>query len=352
MIVEIDFSGASMLPDSVEAQWHSEVLSFVKEWRNEHVNSFYIRTSGSTSTPKEITFSREDLLKSAARTNAFFNLNSQSVFFNCLPLSHIAGMMMVVRAIVAKGKLVCVKPSSNPLMQLAPVNNVISFAAFTPMQVFEILGNENSATEFSKIGNVIIGGGKISEELIRRLASFQNNIFETFGMTETLSHIALRQISPTHLPYFEVMKGVAIERGASENLMIRIDNTDWIETNDVVEMVDNNHFRWKGRLDDVINTGGEKVFINEIENILSKAIVFDFYIGKVEDELLGEKVAFVTDFHVETTFFKKIICEYLHAFQRPRVLIQLTEIKKSSLGKIQRHYSNDEIIRKEDLSYS
>jgi O-succinylbenzoic acid--CoA ligase len=352
MIVEIDFSGASMLPDSVEAQWYSEVISFVKEWRNEHVNSFYIRTSGSTSTPKEITFSREDLLKSVARTNAFFNLNSQSVFFNCLPLSHISGMMMVVRAIVAKGKLVCVKPSSNPLMQLTPVNNVISFAAFTPMQVFEILGNENSATEFSKIENVIIGGAKVSEELINKLKGYSNNIYETYGMTETFSHIALRKIAPEFSFYFQVMPGVEIKLGAQDNLKIRIDTSEWIETKDVVTMKDESRFSWKGRLDDVINTGGEKVFVSEIEAILSKAIVFNFYITKMEDEVVGEKVAFVTDYDVDISFLKKIILDYLSPYQRPRIFIQLIEIKQSSLGKTQRYFSTEEIIKKVNLSYS
>jgi o-succinylbenzoate---CoA ligase len=352
MLMEFDWSFQNALPIVDKSSWQYAIASFINEWNDESRNSFSINTSGSTGTPKEIIFSRADLLRSANRTNDFFKLDNNSVFLNCLPLNHIAGIMMVVRSFAAKGKLICVKPATNPLIEFVQTKRRISFAAFTPMQIFEIISNPETAELFSEIQHVIIGGAKVSEELINKLKGYSNDIYETYGMTETVSHIALRQIAPKFLSHFEVMHGVAIKSGSQGNLMIRIDTSDWIETKDVVTMKDEIRFSWKGRLDDVINTGGEKVFVSEIEAILSKAIVFNFYITKMEDEVLGEKVAFVSDYDVDISFLKKIILDYLSPYQRPRVFIQLAEIKQSSLGKTQRYFSTEEIIKKVNLSYS
>ena len=351
MILEVNFNESVSLPESYSLPWKIELADFIQKWNDKSTDNFIIRSSGSTGTPKEIQFTRADLLKSALRTNSFFKLNQNSVFLNCLPLNHIAGVMMVVRAAVAKGTLLSIKPSSNPLAELIGKERKINFAAFTPMQVFEILSNKETAALFPSISSVIIGGAKISNDLSANLAHCNNNIFETYGMTETVSHIALRQIAPVSSSYFEVMDQVEIKIGASDNLLIHIAGKEWIETKDIVSIVDSNKFIWKARMDDVINTGGEKVYMNEIESNLSNSIGFPFFITKIDDDKLGEKVAFVTDSNVRIEILKSIFSESLSAFQRPRIFIQIKEIKKSSLGKVLRHFSKDEVIRSEDLNY-
>ncbi len=352
MIVKIDFGSDFQLPNKNTLPWQNDLIEFIQKWSDESINCFAVKSSGSTSLPKEIQFTRADLLQSARRTNTFFKLSRHSVFLNCLPLNHIAGIMMTVRAIVAGGKLLYVKPSSNPLTELNALTWNIDFAAFTPMQVFEILRNEETTKRFSSIRNIIIGGAKISNELADNLAHCSNNIYETYGMTETVSHIALRQIAPVFSNCFEVMDQVEIKSGASDNLLIHIAGKEWIETNDIISIIDSNKFIWRARMDDVINTGGEKVYMNEIESSLSNSIGFPFYITKVHDCKLGEKVAIVTDSDVRIEILKSILADTLSAFQRPRIFIQIKQIKKSSLGKMLRYFSDDEIIRSEDLSYS
>lgn len=315
-----------------EIPWQKEIATFVEEWNSEAV-SFSMHTSGSTGTPKIIQHSREALIQSALRTNQFFKLDVTSFFFLCLPIQHIGGRMMLIRAIVAKAKIVCVAPTSNPLS--AEVFSLpITFAAFTPMQCFDILQHKQSATLFSSIHHVIIGGGKISDALLTLLKNRPNAIYETFGMTETISHIALRSIAPITENYFQCLEGISVATNEESLLQIKVDDQEAISTNDVVEIIDSTRFRWLGRQDDVINTGGIKVFAHQIESKLQSKFSVPFFITAMNDDKFGQRVVLVLQSQEVAESLTKSSFETLSNYERPKSIFVLKQFEYSALGKV------------------
>jgi O-succinylbenzoic acid--CoA ligase len=346
-MLQLDFS----LPEAewlktvnAEMHWQKEIVDFVKLWCSS-ATSFAMQTSGSTGTPKMVQHSREELMQSALRTNHFFKLDHTSVFFLCLPVQHIGGRMMLIRAIVAKAKIICVAPASNPLT-VGGSSLPITFAAFTPMQCFDMLQHKQSATLFSSIPHVIIGGGKISDALQTLLNDMPNAIYETFGMTETISHIALRSITPIKENYFQCLEGISVATNEDSLLQIKVENQEAISTNDVVEIIDSNRFRWLGRQDEVINTGGIKVFAHQIESKLHEQFNVPFFITAMDDDKFGQRVVLVVQSMDIAEPLTKNSFETLSNFERPKSIFVLKQFEYSALGKllkkssIERHFLN------------
>lgn len=316
----------------VETPWQKEIYAFVELWCSS-ASSFAMYTSGSTGTPKQLHHSRNELIKSALRTNHFFKLDHSSVFFLCLPIQHIGGRMMLIRAIVAKAKIVCVAPASNPL-STEVFALPITFAAFTPMQCFDILQHKQTAVLFSSIQHVIVGGGKISDALLSLLKDMPNAIYETFGMTETVSHIALRSIAPVTENCFQCIEGVTVATNEESLLQIKVDNQDVISTNDVVEIFDDTRFRWLGRLDEVINTGGIKVFAHQIESKLQSQFSMPYFITAIDDDKFGQRLVLVLQSAELAKTFNKSSFETLANYERPKSIFVLKEFDYSALGKL------------------
>jgi O-succinylbenzoic acid--CoA ligase len=308
--------------------WALVIIEFIDKWLIENQNTFIAHTSGSTGAPKAITHSREALIQSADRTISYLKLAESSTLLLAIPATTIGGKMMIVRAILLKAKLICIKPSANPLNENFP--SPIDFAAFTPMQVFESIASQKSNDNFMNIKKVIIGGGQISESLEKQLKKYPNNIYETFGMTETVSHIALRQISPNYEPYFSILANVKIKIGEAQNLIITLPLQDDISTNDIVELISKNQFKWVGRTDDIANTGGVKVNLLTIENKLKETLNFPFFISKTDDERLGETVVLV----VESV--KEYSSEFLtlSKFEKPRKIGFVSQFEYTASHKL------------------
>lgn len=262
---------------------------FCQEWL-QGKSTFTITTSGSTGTPKTIELRREQMIASAKKTIQALDLREGMTSLVCLDVNFIAGKMMIVRSLLAGMKMIVVEPIANPLSNLDP--SKIDFAAFVPYQLSAILASNESAN----VGRIILGGAPISHELLSQIKRIDSAVYATFGMTETLSHIALQQLNGPHAKdYFEVLEGIDISVDDRQCLVIKADYlNDVVVTNDVVELLNKKHFRWLGRWDNVINTGGVKVMPEKIEKEIDLLMLDNkYFVASLPHEQLGQQVVLV-----------------------------------------------------------
>jgi O-succinylbenzoic acid--CoA ligase len=297
--------------DNQELQ--ASVRAFVSEWTNE-VSFFEVKTSGSTGNPKTIQIQKDHARASAQMTGQFLNINKSLSALLCLSPDTIAGKMMLVRAMEFDWNLHIVAPTSNPFKEL---DTPIHFAAMVPLQVEKVL-NENSE-RFTENMKVIIGGGPISKGLEDRILTTSAMMYHTFGMTETISHIALRHIQPDSTA-FSVLPGIRIREvdGRLEISAPKLGVSELI-TNDCIELNGPESFIWKGRADFTINSGGIKIHPEEIERKLASAIPHPFFITGMPDTTLGQKVVLC----IESEYYpisKPNLKQYLSKYHIPKSL--------------------------------
>lgn len=242
---------------------------FLKEWFNDSP-LIQVKTSGSTGKPKVMMVEKTKMINSACMTLSFLGLKHPDSALLCMPLEYIAGKMLVVRALVGGLKLILVPPCSNPIAAISD-SEVLNFAAMIPMQVSSALKDSSHEQRLKAIEHLIIGGGAVDDALASKLKSFPHNVYSTYGMTETLSHIALRRLSgPQASSFYSVFTGVKVYPSAEQTLTIEapLVNNEPLITNDIVEFNDQGQFRVLGRKDNVINSGGVKLQIEELEQWL------------------------------------------------------------------------------------
>lgn len=278
--------------EQLREQADEELFLFLEEWFDDRS---YVpgHTSGSTGAPKEIQLSKADMRASARMTNAFFAIGRESVLLLCLSVSYIAGKMMVVRALEAGAELLTVKVSSHPLRitgQEEYVDRRIDLAAMVPMQVEESMKSESEKQRFGYIRHLIIGGAPVSVALEERLKKIPTQCYATYGMTETVSHIALKKLNSD--PAYFALGEVGFEQDERGCLIIDAPHLQArrFVTNDMVRLHGNKRFEWLGRFDYVINSGGIKLFPELIEQKLVRSIPGRFFITSRPDEVLGESV--------------------------------------------------------------
>ncbi len=305
---------------------------FYKQW-HDATPRLLVHTSGSTGKPKPLWVEKKRMEASAKNTCDFLHLKEGDTALLCMPLDYIAGKMMVVRSIVGRLRLIAVDPSSHPLRGLEepPV-----FAAMVPMQVYATLQVASEREIFKKTKHVIIGGGAIDKNLENELRSFPNAIWSTYGMTETLSHIALRRVSGDEASeWYTPFDNVDVSLTADGRLMVNAPLVceSAITTNDIAEIApDGKHFRIIGRADNVICSGGIKLQIEEIETALHEAMPFPFMITKKKDEKYGETVVMLTTSD-DIEKVKAICKEHLSRFQQPRHFIHIDRLPLTETGK-------------------
>jgi O-succinylbenzoic acid--CoA ligase len=293
------------------------------EWNNSEVISF--QTSGSTGVPEIITFTKEQVIRSAKRTADFFDLKENVEVFCALPPVYVAGKMMALRAIVLHWNLTWQSPSGSPI-----IDSTYDFAAFTSQQVSQMLAS--SPTALNAIQKVLLGGGPLSERAAALLRNVSTNIFEGYGMTETLTHVAMRNVKEQL--FFRPLKGVQFTQGEKGNLVIEDSclNLPALETNDIVEFMKDG-FTVMGRLDNVIISGGVKFFPEEMERRLSQVILQPFYISSMPDEVLGQKIVLVVEGDTQDFQLKKI--DHLNlGIGKPREVIFKPKFNRTDSGKI------------------
>jgi O-succinylbenzoic acid--CoA ligase len=297
---------------------------FLAEWQNE---SPYVevKTSGSTGEPKRMLVEKQRMLASARRTNDFLGLQKGDTALLCMSLDYIAGKMMVVRTVERGLKLICVEPSGHPL-KMWSVDCSIDFAAMVPMQVYNSLLVPEERERLKQIKHLIIGGGAIDEALAEELKTFPNNVWSTYGMTETLSHIALRRLSgPEASEWYTPFPSVRI--GLNDEGCLVIDAPEVCEerlvTNDIA-VLKGDAFRILGRKDNVICSGGIKIQAEEVERLLRPHMRVPYLISKRLDAKFGEVVVLLTEGDVEAA---RAVCEaVLQKYQRPKAFVHVSQI--------------------------
>ncbi len=309
-------------------EWQQAIYRFILEWLSTD-NFITAHTSGSTGEPKEIRLQKKHMVASAQKTIQHFNLSADKTALLCLSANYIAGKMMLVRAMVGGFNLLLTEPTGAPLKQTA---EHIDFAAMVPLQVF------NSLNDFGhKVKNVIIGGGAVSSELSKKLQDLPTRFFETYGMTETVSHVAVKIVGEEKA-YFKAMSNVFFEMDSKGCIIINAPDIadDRIITNDLVQFKSKNEFVFLGRYDNVINSGGVKIIPEEVERKLSNVVEVPFLISAVPDEKLGEKVVLVVEKTSEMRLNLSELSDCLLPYQRPKAIISIEQFPITESGKIKR----------------
>jgi o-succinylbenzoate---CoA ligase len=318
---------------------------FCHEWLNGK-EEFILFTSGSTGLPKPIKLTRQQMELSAQATGEALHLRKGDTALVCLNTSYIAGIMMLVRGMVLDMDLVLVAPISSPLDEI--VNNPlkIDFAAFVPLQIQTILDhNGESVYRLNQMKAIIVGGAPVSQALEQQIQSLSAPVFSTYGMTETVSHIALRRLNGIEKQDdFKVVPGVSIardERGCLK-ILSPVTQGQWIQTNDVVVLTGPDRFQWLGRADYTINSGGIKIQPETLETILEKVVmengISTFFIAGLPHPQLGEAITLFieTDHSIDNTLSEKIKALLTNRFHVPKAIIPLKSFPKTATGKTER----------------
>ena len=268
--------------------------NLIISWFNTN-NFLEVKTSGSTGNPKKIKIPKEDFIESCLLTKKTFDLNEKSRVINCLPVDYIAGKMMFIRALVLGFDIYTFPIKSKPIDKLESNYDLI---AMTPLQL------ANSINKIERIKNVIVGGGPVQNDLKRKVLRLKNNIFETYGMTESLTHVAIKNLTNNE-KNFHALEGITF----AENSGCLLINTPHlsikkIQTNDEINLVSKTEFAWLGRKDFIINSGGVKINPEELETKLIESYDQNFVISSVKDEILGQKLVIVFEKKIPEDWIK------------------------------------------------
>lgn len=305
---------------------------FINQWQSPSP-TLLVHTSGSTGKPKPMLVEKRRMEASARITCSFLGLKRGDSALLCMPLDYIAGKMMVVRAIVWGLQLIDIPPCGHPLSQIdtPPV-----FAAMVPMQVYNSMQDDDERQKLWQIKHLIIGGGAISDEMAAELRLHPNAVWSTYGMTETLSHIALRRLSgPQASEWYEPFDGVNVSINADGCLVIDAPTVCALPltTNDIAEIAaDGRRFRIRGRKDNVICSGGIKLQIEEMEAKLRPYINVPFLISKRSDPKFGETVVMIAETN-DIESLKTICKERLNKYEQPHKYIAVDSIPTTETGK-------------------
>jgi o-succinylbenzoate synthase len=302
-----------------------DVNQFIADWFSSS-DEMVLQTSGSTGEPKSIKVKKEWMKNSAQLTGKTFELMEGDSTLLCMPMKYVAGKMTVVRALELELDLKVIEPCSNPLKN---INKPINFAAMVPLQL------ENSLNDLDKIKTLIVGGGQVNSKLVEKLQNVSTQVYETYGMTETLTHVAIKPLNgPSKSDVFRALDDIHFELDARECLVIHATalNPEPIVTNDLVDLIDENSFRWLGRYDNVINSGGIKIIPEVVEAKLSSIVPNRrFFIAGKSDKSLGEKVVLVVEGKS-----MDISCKSLDKFEQPKEIHFIPEFVETKSGKIHR----------------
>ena len=328
---------------AVKSAFEQITFDFISDWFLGR-EMFVQNTSGSTGHPKPIVITRSQMIASATMSINALDLRQGDNALLCINPEYIGGKMMLVRSLMAGMKIIATTPTSNPFNALSE-NIPVDFAAMVPYQIHEVIRSA-AARRFDDVKKIIIGGATVDHQTEARLQEYRCIFYSTFGMTETISHVALRQLNGREASdSYRVLPGIKISTDERSCLQIEWDQlAKKIITNDIVEIVNTDRFRWIGRWDNVINTGGVKVIPEKLEEVIDK--IFNalgvrnaFFVGSVADAGLGNKVTLFIEgsLEVETIeIIKNKMIPVMSKMEVPKHVILIESFVLTENGKVNR----------------
>lgn len=329
--------------------WRQPVFQFFLEWHNAK-QTIAVKTSGSTGEAKSITIEKKHITASALATLNYLGIRPGGTAWLCLPAQHIAGKMMIVRALVGGLDLWISKPESQPTL---PPEIKITLAAMVPLQLQNLSTSRQLLNQLdSNINQLLIGGTSLTSALDEFILQFSNaTLWHTYGMTETISHIALRKLNGSSAAKtFEPFPGVHLSLNNKGCLVIDYPaiGINKLHTNDLATILEDNSFTIDGRADFIINSGGIKLNPEVIERKLDGKMPCPVFITSLPDQLLGEKAILIMEgsreLMTEICDFWKIIESHLHKTEIPREIHFITHFIRTENGKLRRNSTRDLIL--------
>lgn len=336
---QIDFAQERLKAATTE--WEKNVWAFSVAWFNPKVKAISVQTSGSSGKPKTILHKKKFMRNSAQLTSDALGLRHAKSALLCLPANKISGMMMLARVFENNMFLESIEPIASPLIKIR-TDVKIDFAAFTPMQFSQVISSKKAFCNAEKIKTVLLGGEEISVELQATVRRMKNNVYATFGMTETISHIALKKLNGKDADkYFRVFPSIRISTNIENRLVVNAPKLGVknLVTNDVVKIISPTQFEWLGRIDNVINSGGLKIQPEEIETILRNKIKVPFFIAGIKDAITGERPCLIIErkrFTIKEIQKIKTVLTALDKKCRPKEIWLVPEFAKTQNRKLKR----------------
>lgn len=329
-IARLVAEGAAACPSAI---W--DLYLFLNEWFNDSP-VITVHTSGSTGTPKELTVRKDQMMQSARLTCEFLNLRAGDTALLCMNLRYIGAMMVVVRSLVAGLNLIVRPASGHPL---SDIREPLKFAAMVPLQVYNTLHTPEEKEQLKQTEILIIGGGAVDEALETEIKSLPIAVYSTYGMTETLSHIALRRLNgDSASEHYYPFLSVALSLSPENTLVIKAPHVcdEILQTNDIARIYPDGSFAILGRKDNVINSGGIKIQAEEMEKLLRPFIPMPFVVTSVPDERLGQAVTLLIEGQADTKEMEVNLQTILEPYYRPRHILTTACIPQTKNGKISR----------------
>ncbi|MBQ4387390.1 MAG: AMP-binding protein [Prevotella sp.] len=303
-----------------------DLQEFLADWHSDSP-TLLVHTSGSTGQPKPLWVEKRRMEASARMTCRFLRLHEGDTALLCMPLDYIAGKMMVVRALTCGLRLVSVEPKGCPSW-----DGPVDLAAMVPLQVWNLL--HEAPSRLQQVRHLLIGGGAVNDELAGMLKEFPHAVWSTYGMTETLSHIALRRLNgPDASEWYTPFEGVHVSLSADGCLVIDAPavHEGVLVTNDIAEL-EGRHFRILGRKDNVVCSGGIKIHIEEVERRLSPHLRVPFIVTKAPDEKLGEQLVLLTESQ-DISQIMAVCRQVLPRYWQPRRFLTVGKVPMTETGK-------------------
>ncbi|MBC7450106.1 MAG: AMP-binding protein [Cytophagales bacterium] len=336
-----------------EDHYTKEVLRLCKQWLSEE-ETFIMQTSGSTGAPKRIEIKRSQIEASALASLIFFQLKQGDNVLCPLNIEVVGGKMMLFRSMIGGLQLQVIQPDR--ALTDMPDHSTYDFMPVTAIQLYEVLKyHPDKVRVLNKLKHLLIGGGAVQKELMELIhEKLSCTVWQSYGMTETVSHIAIRSLHPKEEDVYTVLPNILIDIDERACLKIKgtVTNNDWVQTNDRVELLDETHFMFIGRADFVINSGGIKIQVEELEKniediFIEHNIQIPFFIGGINDIEYGEKVVLIlnngTFTPKETTDLLAILKERLPKYHAPKSIFFST-FSYTSSGKIDRKKTIGSIV--------
>ncbi|TRX49482.1 AMP-binding protein [Fulvivirga sp. M361] len=326
-----------------KSTFEHDTLRFLKEWCS-GASTFKMKTSGSTGKPSDIILTRHQMEASAKASIKAFGLKSGDPIHLCLNTNFIAGKMMLVRAVTGQMNIIAEEPKNIP----ERIDDTIRFTALVPLQLEGLLKNGTTITTLNKLKAIIVGGAPVNELLVEKLQSLICPVYATFGMTETATHIALCKLNGSDKSeFYRTLEGVEIGMDQRKCLTISAPMTNYktIVTNDKVRIVNNREFEWLGRWDNIINSGGIKIQVEQVEKIVAhyfkrEKINQRFFVGPMKDNKLGQKMILCLEGSQASSLLNSSLLislkSFLPAYHTPKEMFFIKKFAETPTGKIDR----------------